>query len=66
MSSEPAPQHALERWALRGGHWQVVSSTPSHTSVALLTCDGGQEMERVEADGPALHDWLAGRTSSAD
>ena len=51
---------------VHGGHWQVVTSSPAHTTVALLTCDGGEEMERVEAEGPELHDWLAGRTSSAD
>ena len=66
MAPDPSPQAPLEEWARRGGHWQVVVSTPERTTVALLTCDGGEEMERVEVDGPALHRWLARRTSSAD
>ena len=65
MPPVPRPARTLEEWALRGGHWQVVASSPAHTTVALLTCDGREEMDRVEADGPELHAWLAGRTSSA-
>ncbi|ANH36828.1 hypothetical protein I601_0376 [Nocardioides dokdonensis FR1436] len=67
MTPGPAPAvRILEEWVLRGGYWQVLTSSPEHTSVSLLTCDGGEEMERVVDDGPELHDWLAGRTSSAD
>lgn len=38
---------ALDRWILSGGHWEVVSERDGLATVALMTCDGGQEMERV-------------------
>ena len=53
MSSEG--RAALDRWILSGGHWEVVGRRGDVLTVALLTCDGGQEMDRVtlaEADLP--------------
>lgn len=38
---------ALDRWILSGGHWEVVAERDGVATVALLTCDGGQEMDRV-------------------
>lgn len=31
----------------RGGGWRVVARTPTTLTVALLTCDGGEEMDRI-------------------
>ncbi|MBM0127373.1 hypothetical protein [Pimelobacter simplex] len=39
---------ALERWIASGGHWEVVGERDGLATVALMTCDGGQEMDRVE------------------
>ena len=38
---------ALERWMASGGHWAVVGERAETVTVALLTCDGGEEMDRV-------------------
>lgn len=38
---------ALDRWIVSGGHWDVVAESGDHVTVALCTCDGGQEMDRV-------------------
>ncbi|WP_192904033.1 hypothetical protein [Nocardioides albidus] len=38
---------ALDRWILSGGHWEVLAVRDGEATVALLTCDGGQEMDRV-------------------
>jgi len=45
---------ALERWIVSGGHWQVVGERDGLATVALLTCDGGQEMDRVEVPADEL------------
>lgn len=56
----------LARWERSGGHWQVVHATEDWVSIALLTCDGGEEMSRLRgARTSVLHDYLRGRTSSA-
>lgn len=38
---------ALDRWIASGGHWDVVAESADRVTVALCTCDGGQEMDRV-------------------
>ncbi|HWJ65598.1 MAG TPA: hypothetical protein VNT31_02885 [Nocardioides sp.] len=38
---------ALDRWITSGGHWDVVAESGERVTVALYTCDGGQEMDRV-------------------
>ncbi|WP_215816469.1 hypothetical protein [Pimelobacter sp. 30-1] len=45
---------ALERWITSGGHWEVVGERDGTAIVALLTCDGGQEMDRVTLPAAAL------------
>ncbi|MCR1781946.1 helix-turn-helix domain-containing protein [Nocardioides carbamazepini] len=54
---QPAPAHgraALDRWILSGGHWEVAGERDGIATVALLTCDGGQEMDRVTLPVDAL------------
>ncbi len=41
------PRAALERWIASGGHWAVVGERVGSVTVALLTCDGGEEMDRI-------------------
>jgi hypothetical protein len=36
----------LTRWEESGGAWQVVARAPGRVTVALLRCDGGEEMDR--------------------
>lgn len=47
MSADGSGRAALDRWILSGGHWEVVGERDGLATVALMTCDGGQEMERV-------------------
>lgn len=49
-----ADEARLLRWADAGGTWRVVAGTPTRVTVALLTCDGGEEMERFDSAEPAL------------
>ncbi len=44
----------LTRWQAAGGGWRVIAHTPSHLTVALLTCDGGEEMERIVSSDPSF------------
>lgn len=59
------PTEELARWECAGGHWQVVARDADSVTVALLTCDGGEEMSRMTAPAVALEGFLAGRTGSA-
>lgn len=56
----------LVRWEASGGHWRVVSRTPTELVVGLYTCDGGTEMGRVVAPPAELDGFLAGREASDD
>ena len=44
----------LTRWQGAGGVWRVVAHTPAGLTVALLTCDGGEEMERIVSSEPSF------------
>lgn len=46
----------LERWIAAGGHWTVLADHGDHVSVGLFTCDGGEEMGRVEVSLDELPD----------
>ncbi|WP_110180409.1 hypothetical protein [Nocardioides solisilvae] len=44
----------LRRWEDAGGHWRVLARTPDAVTLALTTCDGGEEMDRLTSGAPAL------------
>ncbi|WP_408898509.1 hypothetical protein ACJ5H2_05205 [Nocardioides sp. R1-1] len=52
MSAEAGA--ALDRWIASGGHWEVVGERDGLATVALMTCDGGEEMDRVVVPVGAL------------
>lgn len=54
----------LTRWQDSGATWQVVARSHASVTVALCRCDGGEEMERLTSDDPALLTFLDGRDSS--
>jgi hypothetical protein len=72
MAGDPPPGAegeavgALRRWQAFGGAWEVVASSSTQVTVALLRCDGGEEVERLTSDDPTLLTFLAGRTRSSD
>lgn len=54
----------LQRWETAGGHWQVLSRSPSGLVVALLRCDGGEEAHRFTSPDPALAAYIGDRETS--
>ena len=50
----------LTRWRAAGGGWRVLVRTPGSLTVALLTCDGGEEMDRIVSSDPALVAYVDG------
>lgn len=58
-----SPVDRLRRWELFGAHWRVASRTATHLEIALLTCDGGEEADRMSSDDPALIAYVGSRSS---
>ncbi len=44
----------LTRWRAAGGGWRVIAHSPASLTIALLTCDGGEEMERIVSSDSAF------------
>lgn len=55
---------ALHRWEAAGGTWRVAGRTSGSITVALLRCDGGEEVDRLSSQDPQSVQALAGRTGS--
>ncbi len=49
----------LRRWAGSGGLVRILGDAGGRLSVGLLTCDGGEEMERVVTADPEVRRWCA-------
>jgi len=60
------PVEELRRWEDSGAHWQVVGRTADRLTIALLRCDGGEEVGRIVSDDPALLAFVGSRERSAD
>jgi hypothetical protein len=56
----------LRRWQESGGRWRVLTRTTDTVVIALLTCDIGEEVDRLSGTGSALLAYLGGRDSSED
>ncbi|MET8152801.1 hypothetical protein ACIBSW_09320 [Actinoplanes sp. NPDC049668] len=54
----------LLRWEESGGNWRVLVRTPDAVELALLTCDAGEEVDRLLTADPAVLEHLGDRTSS--
>ncbi len=61
-----SPVDQLRRWQHSGGRWRVLTRTADTVVIALLTCDTGEEVDRLTATDPALVSYLGGRTTSED
>ncbi|MCW2557254.1 MAG: hypothetical protein JWP55_1218 [Mycobacterium sp.] len=51
----------LVRWEHAGATWQVISRTARGVTIALMRCDGGEEVERFTSDDPRLLAYVDGR-----
>jgi hypothetical protein len=56
----------LQRWQDAGAVWEVVAQKRGTVTIALLRCDGGEEVERFTSDDPRLLDFIGDRDSSED
>ena len=56
----------LQRWQDSGAVWEVVSRKGNSMTVALLRCDGGEEVDRFTSDDPRLMDFIGDRLSSME
>ncbi|MCF6387054.1 hypothetical protein L2K20_08715 [Mycobacterium sp. MBM] len=54
----------LRRWEDSGAHWQVLTRTADRLTIALLRCDGGEEVERLDSGDPALLAYIGSRDRS--
>ena len=56
----------LQRWQDSGPVWEVISRKGDGVTVALLRCDGGEEVDRFTSDDPRLLAFIGDRQSSAE
>ncbi len=56
----------LQRWEDSGAVWSVLSRKHGRVTVALLRCDGGEEVDRFTSDDPRLLDYIGPRLSSTE
>lgn len=56
----------LQRWQDSGAVWQVISRKGCRVTVALLRCDGGEEVDRFTSDDPALVSFIGDRMTSEE
>jgi len=57
---------ALQRWEEAGAHWRLIARRRDAVTIAMLRCDGGEEVERFTSSDPALLSFLGDRFSSSD
>jgi hypothetical protein len=56
----------LQRWQDAGAVWEVVFRKGRSVTVAMMRCDGGEEVDRFTSDDPRVLDFIGDRLSSAD
>ena len=54
----------LQRWEDSGAVWSVVSRKHDQVTIALLRCDGGEEVERFTSGDQRLLDYIGDRLDS--
>jgi hypothetical protein len=48
----------LRRWEESGATWRVIVRTDQDVEIALLTCDAGEEMDRLRSADAELLDYV--------
>ncbi|MEU8664811.1 DUF309 domain-containing protein [Actinoplanes philippinensis] len=66
MSVEDTAVAQLRRWQDSGGRWRVLARGGGTLVIALLTCDSGEEVDRLSGASPALLDFVGDRDGSDD
>jgi hypothetical protein len=56
----------LQRWQDTGAVWEVISRNDRSVTVALLRCDGGEEVDRFTSDDPRLLEFIGDRLNSTE
>jgi hypothetical protein len=56
----------LQRWQDSGAVWEVLSRRGGSATVALLRCDGGEEVDRFTSDDPRLLEFIGDRHTSEE
>jgi hypothetical protein len=56
----------LRRWEESGATWRVVVRTPAEVEIALLTCDAGEEVDRLRSADADVLDHVGSRVRSDD
>ena len=56
----------LRRWEESGAIWRVLVRTPEAVEIALLTCDAGEEVDRLRTADPAVLDHVAAREDALE
>ena len=56
----------LQRWEDAGAVWRVVGRTVDTVTVALVSCDGGEEVGRFTSDDAELLTFVGHRRGSDD
>jgi hypothetical protein len=56
----------LQRWQDAGAVWEVISRSGGRVTVALLRCDGGEEVDRFTSDDPRLVSFIGDRSTSEE
>lgn len=54
----------LRRWEDSGAHWQVLARTANQLTIAMLRCDGGEEVDRLVSADPAVLAFVGSRDRS--
>lgn len=56
----------LQRWQDSGAVWEVRTRREGSVTVALLSCDGGEEVDMFTSEDPRLLAFIGSRRSSQD
>jgi hypothetical protein len=54
----------LRRWEDSGATWRIVVATGDAVELALLTCDAGEEMDRLAGAEPDLLEYVRARADA--
>ncbi|GAA0814592.1 hypothetical protein [Spirilliplanes yamanashiensis] len=60
------PVDRLRRWEESGAAWRVLARTPGELVIALLSCDAGEEVDRLRSADPALRRYVGDRERHDD